>query len=298
VSNARFCERLPDVRPDLYPHGTSTFDASTFLLADVEIEVLESGTIHGFIPTNGPTVASYDGRGRYPAVHAWGMPGENRLTSLEPLAGFTYRGTMVWEIPAGEGRVAVDVQQPGDGGDGSSATAFSFLVRDGTVGQAAPGTPQPTSDPAAIPTTGIARLGASIILEADRGTMPVVVDGIDQVPRYPGVAPAAAGDVFLELWLRFGPGSGTFAFDPAEWVVVGPTGAALGRLELPEPDTVPSGWPIFLHTLVPDSIPPGRVGQPTYLVVEAPADGRVTLEYRPAGGPALVTWVLRDRGGG
>ena len=71
------------------------------------------------------------------------------------------------------------------------------------------------------------------------------------------MAPAAAGDVFLELRLLFGPGSGTLAFDPAEWVVVGPSGAPLGRLELPEPDTVPAGWPTFLGTLVSGSIHPG-----------------------------------------
>jgi hypothetical protein len=31
-----------------------------------------------------------------------------------------------------------------------------------------------------------------------------------------------------------------------------------------------------------------------FIVAEVPARGRITLEYRPDGGPALVTWVLRD----
>ena len=37
------------------------------------------------------------------------------------------------------------------------------------------------SDPAATPTTGTARLGEPVVLAADGGTMPVVVDGVDQV---------------------------------------------------------------------------------------------------------------------
>ena len=90
VSNARFCERLPDVRPDLYPGGTST----RLLLADVEIEVLESGTIYGLHPDE-------RSRGRRPttaeavisAVHAWAAcPAPTTGRALEPRAGFTYRG--------------------------------------------------------------------------------------------------------------------------------------------------------------------------------------------------------------
>lgn len=148
--------------------------------------------------------------------------------------------------------------------------------------------------PGATPTSGTARPGDQVILAADGGTMPVVVDGIAQVARYPGVAPGGAGNVFLEAMLRFGPGSGTFGFDRAEWVVVGPDGAALTPLGYPDPGEVPSGWPSFLGS--PDgtsNIPPDWPWIPAF-VVKAPASGRVTLDYRPPGGHALVTLVLRD----
>ena len=301
VSNVRFCDRLPDVRPDLYPRGTNPFE-STLLLADVEILALRPGAIdQGFIPGSSTVVANYRGpNGQLAPVLVFGMPGGNRTTSLQTGPGFEYRGTIAWEVPADEGLVTVDVRradEPNPSPAWAHVTQFAYLAREGPTGLPAPDS-VPTSDPAATPTTGIARLGAPVILGADGGTMPVVVDGIDEVPRYPGVAPAAAGGVFLEVRLLFGPGGGTLAFDPAEWVIVGPSGAPLARLELQEPGTVPRGWPTFLRSLVSGSIPPSRAWSPLYLVVEAPPAGRVTLEYRPAGGPALVTWVLRDRGGG
>jgi hypothetical protein len=34
---------------------------------------------------------------------------------------------------------------------------------------------------------------------------------------------------------------------------------------------------------------------PMYAVAEVPPTGRITLEYRPHGGPAQVTWIVRDR---
>jgi len=302
VSNVRFCDRLPDVRPDLYPRGTSPFE-STLLLAHVEILALRPGAINqGFIPGSSTVVANYRGpKGQLAAVLVFGMPGGNRTTSLQTGPGFGYRGTIAWEVPADDGQVTVDVyraDEPNPSPAWVHVTQFAYLAREGPTGLPAPGDSVPTSDPAATPTTGIARLGESINQEADGGTMPVVVDGIDQVPRYPGVAPAAAGGMFLEVRLLFGSGSGTLAFDPADWVIVGPSGTPLGRLELQEPGTVPRGWPTFLRSLVSGSIPPGRAWWPMYLVVEAPANGRVTLEYRPDGGPALVTWVVRDREGG
>jgi len=288
VTNARFCDRLPDVRPETQ-FGFST-SGGVLLLADVEIEVLTSGAMPlGFIPEQRPLVAVYGGRFEGMALLAFGIPGFNYTSDSDPGAGFTYRGTMGWEIPSGTGRVAIEVRR-----DALSLVPaqFAFLVRQGAL-ISGPDTPMPTSASDLTPTTGTVRPGDAAILRAGGGTIPILVDGIAEVPRYPGLVPARPGDVFLELRLGFLPGSGTFPFDPAEWVIVGPDGTELPRLERSSND-VPAGWPQFVHRLAAGSIPPSSSGR-FYVVVEAPASGRVTLEYRPAGVPALVTWVLRDK---
>jgi len=287
VSNARFCDRLPAYRPYIFFPGT-------VLLADVEVQGLRSGVIPGFISAgNEPVAARYaDATEGTPDPMHSGLPGVRLYSRLDPGPGFSYSGLMAWEIPAGDGRVTVDVRQPSRAGDPGRLTVFAFLVRDGAVGWS-PGSPEPTTDPSAIPTMGKADLGGSVVLAADGGTMSLVVDGVDQVARYPGVSPAE-GEAFLETMLAFGPGSGTFAFDPAEWVVTGPAGAALPQL-LSEGGEMPSGWPWMAITPGDHLIPPGVPGSSYCLIAEVPAAGRITLEYRPDGQPARVRWVLREQ---
>ncbi len=288
VSNVRFCDRLPDYRPDW------TGVPDQLLLADVEIVGLKAGAItQGFLPGSS-TVVVNAGPHVVSPVHMFGMPGANQTTTLATGPGFAYRGTIAWEINDDGRRVTVDVLGAERGADEAYVTQFSYLAREGTTSTAAPMTPAPTSDPAASPTSGTARLGERIVLAAEGGTMPVVVAGVDQVARYPGVVPAPPAEAFLEVRLTFGSGSGTFALDPAEWVVVGPAGVA-PRLVYPDANQIPPGWPSFIGTQVVREIGPAWPEVPTFVVAGVPVAGRVTLEYRPAGGPALVTWVLRDR---
>lgn len=221
------------------------------------------------------------------------LPGVNVYSRLDPGPDFSYRGLMAWEIPAGDGRVTVDVRKSSPAGDGSPETVFAFLVRDGIVGAASPGPPDPTPDPSAAPTAGEAALGERVVLAAESGTMPVVVNGVEQVQRYPGVAPAT-GDAYLEAGLVFGPGSGAFRVDPAEWVVTDGSSAILPQLRA-GPGSIPNGWPSFAATSEAYPVPPA-VSWPAsayFIIAEVPAEGRITLEYRPAGGPAAVRWVLR-----
>jgi hypothetical protein len=287
VSNARFCDRLPAYRPSIFFPGT-------VLLADVEVQGLRSGVIPGFISAgNEPIAARYaDATEGTPDPMHFGLPGARLYSRLDPGPGFGYSGLMAWEIPAGDGRVTVDVRQPSRAGDPSPPTVFAFLVRDGAVGWS-PGSPEPTTDPAATPTMGEADLGGSVVLAAEGGTVPVVIDGVDQVPRYPGVSPTV-GDAYLEARLAFGPGSGTFSFDPAEWVVVGPAGTALPQLHLADDGNLPPGWPNIATVPAVHTISPDWPENPSYIITEVSASGRITLEYRPAGRPAVVRWVLRE----
>ncbi len=292
VSNIRFCDRLPDYRAD-WDGGEAKL-----LLADVEIDGLKTGTLpEGFIPGKAIVVANYGGRFPLNGAVIFGMPGGNMTSAMDTGPGFAYRGTVVWEVPDADVRVTLDAQRADKNADGMPLVQFSYLAREGTEYTFAPATPPPTSDPAASPTTGVARVGETVVLLATGGSMPLVVDGIAEVPRYPGVAPSPPAAGFLEARLDFGSGSGTFTFDPAEWIVVGPDGESLSELEYPREGNgyvIPPGWPNVASSVDVGEIPPDWPGMPLWVVAEVPAEGRITLEYRPDGGPALVTWVLRN----
>jgi hypothetical protein len=279
VSNIRFCARLPDYRPD------SMGGPASLLLADVEIEVLERGALWGFISGKTVVVANYGGRSDLTDALAFGMPGRNQGSSLDPAPGFSYRGTMAWEVPDSDVRVTIDE-------NGVHPVQFSWLARDGSA--YVPWTPEPSSDPAATPTTGTVRPSDRAILAAKGGTMPVWLGRVDVVPRYPGLVPEAPPAAFMEIPLVFGPGSGTFTFRPEEWVVAGPGGDALPFVRLPDTREGNDGLPNFWTASGPVETHPELPELPLWLLAQVPASGPVTLEYRPDGGPALVTWVLRD----
>jgi hypothetical protein len=291
VSNVRLCDRLPDYRPDWIS------GPATLLLADVEIETLQTGAVQDvFIPGRNIVVANYGGRfDLNPAMPPLDVPGGNSTTTIDTGPGFAYRGTMVWEVADDGVRITIDAQRAEEDADGMRLVQFSYVARDGAPDPWVARTPEPTSDPAATPTVGEARLGEPVILGADGGTVPLIVGAVDQVPRYTGVRPAPPAAGFLEVRLTFGRGSGTLTSDAAEWVVVGADGATLAQLHLPEDGQLPPGWPNFLLSSAAGAIKiEPDFPFPRFIVAEVPAQGRISLEYRPDGGPPLVTWVLRD----
>jgi hypothetical protein len=153
------------------------------LLADVEIEALQDATLPtGFIPGRQGVVANYGGRFDLDGGLAFGMPGANWTTSLDVGPGFAYRGTMVWVAPDNDVRITIDARRRTDG-EGPGAVQFSYLARDGVPDPWIPRTPEPSSDPAATPTTGVAELGDTVILAADGGTMPLAVRGVEQAAQ-------------------------------------------------------------------------------------------------------------------
>jgi hypothetical protein len=289
VTNVRLCDRLPDYRPD-WMGGPARL-----LLADVEIKSLAPGALReGFIPGRSVVVANYGGRFDLNEALVFGMPGGNRTTTLDTAPSFAYRGTVAWDIPDDGVRITIDALGTADGANGTPLARFSYLVRDGTSGSPPP-TPELTDDPAATPTSGMARLGERVVLAAEGGTTRLVVGGVDVVPRYPGLAPSPPAGAFLEARLDFGRGGGTFTLDPAEWLVVGPDGGTLPLLHLPTERTLPDGLPNVSSIGTEVATIPPDDPLPLWLIAEVPSSGRITLEYRPGGGRALVTWVLRDR---
>lgn len=71
----------------------------------------------------------------------------------------------------------------------------------------------------------------------------------------------------------------------------GSTASLLGR---PVGNAVPTGWPNYLTFSGPATMDHAMT-EPVFSVAEVPATGRITLEYRPNGGPAVATWVLRGQ---
>ena len=285
VSNARFCDRLPDDRADAW-----MTEGATFLLADVEIQVLAGALPGGFIPSGDRFIAAtYGGYAELNGDPSLWFPGMNPKTSLTAGAGWTYRGTVIYVVPAGVGQVAMGAYPDGvaPGVGTGIAPQFQYVVRAGTVGGFPTAAPRPTA-PVSSPATGTVATDTPTVVAIGRSRVSITVGGVQQVAGYTGVSPKVPGNVFLETRLAPGPATQPYRFDPAEWVISGPDGALVSPRTEGMPSFAGAPGDGFMGST------DGNFGLGMFIIVEVPATGRVTLEYRPNGGPAEVTWVLRD----
>jgi hypothetical protein len=289
ISNPRFCDRLPDERPETYLPGAQPGDFR-LLLADVELTVIKSGTLPGgFIPGSTAVWAKFRQSIAIPDPVPFDFPGSNGLTTLNVSEGFSYRGTMSWAVEgAGRGgRLTIQVGL-------DDVASFEYLIQDGSTDRA-PRRPLETPAPGATPSTGDLALDTWATVSADGALMPVFVGGVAVVDGYPRVMPSTSGDKFMEVFTLFGVPSATYTIDPSDWVLVGPDGRDLPRLKDPgAPDNQLLPWFAIPWTDTRQVSPPDAFSFPAYAVAEVPPTGRITLEYRPHGGPAQATWIVRD----
>ncbi len=286
VSNVRFCDRLPDVRPEVFFLGMPGNYA--LMLADVDIQVLKDGTVDGFIANAEPVWAKWrNGQAVGPMPNAF--PGGLSQTALATGAGWAVSGTMAWAVGSDriDGRVAIEVGR-------LDAPQFEYLVRDGST-DLVRSSPAPSVAPGATPTTGTLPPDSNAVVARDGALVPVWVGGVAVVDGYPNLMPSTSGDRFVEVAVRFGTPTAPFTYDPNNWRLIGPDGHALAPAPIEQSDgTTTLPWigssPSSPATLQPDY---GYVN-PIMLVAEIPSAGRITLEYRPHGGPAEVTWIVRD----
>ena len=286
VSNVRFCDRLPDVRPEVMQDGMPGNYA--ILLADVELQSLKDGTIDGFIPGVEPVWAKWRSM-QVVTPEPYAFPGGLWQTALSTGAGWAASGTMAWVVGSDriDGRVVIEI--------GSRDTPqFEYLVRGGST-DLVRSSPAPTVAPDATPTTGTLPPETTAVVARDGALAPVWVGGVVAVDGYPNLMPSTTGDRFLEVVVRFGSPTAPFTYDPNDWRLLGPDDRALAPAPIVQSDgstLVPwiGGGPSSPLTLPPDD---GYV-IPITLVAEVPPAGRITLEYRPQGAPAQVTWVVRD----
>ena len=232
ISNPRFCDRLPDERPESNLPRTLPGDYR-LLLADVEFTVLKSGTLgEAFIPGSTNVWARYRQTIALPDPMGFNFPGSNRLNRLNPSAGFSYRGTMSWAVEgAGRGgRLTVQVGL-------HDVASFEYLVQDGST-DGVPSRPLETLAPGTTPSTGDLALDSWATISADGALVPVYVGGVAVVDGYPRVMPSAPSDKFIEVFAQFGVPNATYTNDADDWVFVGPDGRDLPRLKDPgAPDT-------------------------------------------------------------
>jgi hypothetical protein len=288
VSNARFCDRLPDDRADEYMN-----EGATFLLADVEIQVLAGELPSGFIPSGDTFIAAtYGGYRTLDGRPDLWFPGVNQTSTLTAGAGWSYRGTFIFLVPPGPGEVAIGVYPDGPhvSTNGRIVQQFRYVVRPGTVSGWPTAAPIP-SGPSRSPASGTVPTDTPVVVGVGPTRVSVTAGAVQQVAGYTDLVPVRPGDAFVETRLGLGPATGDYTFDPAAWAIRGPDGGVVAPLAFSE-------QPRFSGPLMPtapalfaldNSLP--RV---FFVIVEVPATGRVTLEYRPNGGPAQVTWVLRD----
>ena len=290
VSNARFCDRLPDFRPDAIFQGPG----ASLLLADVDILVLKDGTLDGLIPGGDSTAAAvYQGWNKLSSMGPTWFPGVNRTSTVATGPGFTYHGTFAWMVPGSGGQVSVGVFGSRSGYD--AAPQFSYPVRAGTVGASPlrtipPPTPQPTLTPAQAPLP----LDTPAVVAIGGANVDLQVGGVQQVARYTGVVPTTPGDAFLEIRFLLLRNTVAYSWNPADWVVIGPDRAPARMLPGFVNGSDPTGQPQFSVPGEKVDMPPDSPGL-LFQVAEVPTTGRVTLEYRPNGGPAVATWVLREQ---
>ena len=117
----------------------------------------------------------------------------------------------------------------------------------------------------------------------------VLIDGVASVPAYPGLTPSP-GHEFVEVRVAFpwptDPGHDYRGDGTREWRAVGSDGETLPFV--PASAAELGG---IITPLMPDYVDRGTLD---WLVIEAPALGPLTLEFRRHGeGPPLFTYDLR-----
>jgi hypothetical protein len=290
ISNPRFCDRLPDDRPETYLPGVLPGEFR-LLLADVEFTVVKSGTIsEGFVPGTTTVWAKWRQTVALPDPYPYRFPGSNSLTNLNTSAGYSYRGTMSWGVEgAGRGgRLTIQVGL-------HDVASFEYLIQDGSPDRP-PRRPAETIAPGASPSTGALGLDRWATVSADGAVIPVFVGGVAVVDGYPQVMPSTPGDKFIEVFTEFGLPDAPYTIDQHDWVLVGPDGRVLSPLKDPgAPDNqLLPGFAVPWSEPRPVT-PPEAFTFPMFVVAEVPATGRITLEYRPHGGAPQATWIVRDR---
>jgi hypothetical protein len=279
IGDVRICDRYPTARP--------TWDGMRYVVVRMELLVDRSG----FVPV-------WVGG----AYHLWlrreddafpldrseavfGVPGVVRRSSLVVPAGFESVTDLVYAVPAAEeARLFLDYRPAGDE-DLRAPVTLSWDL--GMLPGSALGEPRGpwVTVPDGPVTTG--RIAADEVAVVEQGGIRFGVRAgrVDEVQRYPGLDPTRGR--FVEVQVGYGSGSGVDipGAGLTEWRAVTGAGEELEIRRLgaggPEEDI-----------LVPHLTAASGMG---WLVIDAPPDGQVVLEYRRGGeSPVLFEVLVRE----
>jgi hypothetical protein len=285
VRDVRECGRLPDVRSQ-FPNGS-------LILATVDVRTLRK--IPGF-SWLGVTNLMGIGIGEYSPGYTvvpgsvFSVPGVITRTNLDLPDPFAQSSLLVLDVPDTNVLITADhpsrdaMTLPGIDLSVVDLPRARWVLRDGPATgypdtSFVPPTPGPTD------TTGAVAVDEQITVQTSEGALAFKVTDVGSVLGYPGLE-AAPDHVFVEARVVITSFAGGQAPGLNAWRALDADGRELTFLEDPGPTTPADG---VLGPLM------SREGRPdAWLVMEAPADGPVTLEYRHGGTGDPIVIRIRD----
>jgi hypothetical protein len=281
VSRPRICDRYPTARPELA--------GAMFAVVKVEMTALRDGFMAPWIVDDRLWVyRAGDARATGQRSGAFGVPGGRPRSSLRAPAGFRTAGDVIFEVPGGPAvDLFVQLRPPDSDPTQPPIVAWSIGRRpDRPTFEEADGALATWFDPTGRPaTTGRIGIGDIGVVDGDP-RYGVTVTRPGEVEAYPGIVPARGR--FVEVYISYG----IAVADQDRWPTVSPTdwrpvdgrGDELAILkEYADGDLPPLLSPRFME---------GSGGG--WLVIDAPPDGPVILQYRPGGGPTLFEVLVRE----
>jgi hypothetical protein len=226
--------------------------------------------------------------------HAFGVPGVDNRTNLRVPQGFASSSTVILDIPMTDKLVTLD--HPGFNTNtlpGLELTSLDsprarWVLQEG----------DPTGrirfrvedlvepDPDATPTTGEVHAGEDVAMVTSAGAGLIQLTRIDEVPAYPGLAPAP-GSVFVEVLVSV-KDMGNSLVKLRGWHAVDGEGRELPIIHDAYGADQRQGMLSNLIREVEES-------RDAWIVIEAPATGPVRLEYEHEGILGAKFWIqLRD----
>jgi hypothetical protein len=280
VRDLRDCGRLPD-RASYHPGGS-------IHLVTVDARVLSDRSGLTWFGVH-RLVELMIGEGQGGSDIPWRVPGADTRTSLRVSEGFAASSIVVLDLPVTDKLVTLD--HPGITTDTLPTLELTSLdsprarwvLQDGIpTGGGLNREPFPSPGPSA--TTGEVRIGEDVTFGTFQGPGVLRLTNVDSVTAYPGLLPTP-GHVFLEVLVSTRAFNGPLVALPG-WRATRGDGTGLSILRDAYGADSRPGVPHLVREEGSDA---------AWIVVEAPEQGPVRLEYHHLGTTDGMFWLqLRD----
>jgi hypothetical protein len=285
VRDVRNCGRLPTVR--------SSTDGGSIVLITVDAKVLRDDTGMTWFGVR-DLVGLAIGEGPEPMVQSFDVPGVDWRTQRTLSKGFASSGTLILDLPRTDKLIALEHPTentqtlPGLAPTTLDWPRVRWVLQDGDPTGYAPNPilERVEADPEATPTTGEVRPGEDVAMVTSAGAALIQLRYIDEVPAYPGLAPAP-GHVFVEVLVTVRD-MGNSLISLRGWRAVDGEGH---ELPIIHDQYGADQRPGLLRNLIREV----EESDEAWIVIEAPATGPVRLEYSHEDILDAMFWIdLRD----